>query len=1007
MSTNSYTPDQKRAIEFFSIDSEKKHLVIEAGAGSGKTTILKERIRFLLSEKKFVPEDFVVITFTKNSTAELKHRISNISVDAALRDRLKFIHISTIDSFFASLVDSLYPLWWHTQCLSDKIPPPLQLLTEQQAVIELEKDFSHALEGFSPVEMSEIADFILSGGLEKNLNALNSNAPLEALLFAMLSDVFLATDLDHIRISSQYIHPATQKLIELSHDVARRGYQKRVLAGTFTYADRNVFLKENLHLGCPLFFKELIVDEYQDTNHIQHAILWKLVELNHAQMTVVGDPKQSIYAFRGSNVDVFQSLLSDKHWTVISLDVNFRSQAQLLDEVNVLSHLSFDWNTPNLPDAFQNSFFSHEARKKSIGHKPLKAGLKTVHPENESAPYQWKNDAKAPVILFEYDGITKTRTSSKRAFNENNIKSLGQYLIAQVERHYCDWKDIAILCEKNKQIAKIKQVFDELSIPCSTDLKKSRSRTDEFIHLIAKSLFNILYDNFSDSLDIFYLFMSPLVQFKYEDILCYFLNAKNHQDMRDCKNFEHFNNVLELLKEQHKHVTVQAFITWQKSRFELIKNISNPKSSREAYNFCIQMDDFAKNVFSVSELRSDANLKKILNELEIENTSKLALNDTENALSLKTVHGAKGLEWDVVCFYPAMSRHEGAETFSLSISWPYLDINWLSEDVKSLSFLQKKENQKFSEQDCIYHDEKEKYLWFSDLRNQLEKNFERQRIFYTAFTRPRKKLILLHPERQGANSARQIDKKFNFSNYDKNYEQDVFLKYAYLINANKVNAEHIRFLPDDSNDNIEGQSKSDSILTSTIDKNINIPTEPIENIENAEISLTKYNLVHEPPSMMIKQKQRQRRAAQRGLIFHTKSENMFFPDTSIQGLIHKNALKFWTEFEISNRKSSEQFQTERKIIDLFALFTRHSFESIFSELSRSCDYLHTFASNSSNYIFLILDFKTGAITDQGVSQISHYARLIDKLSSAGWFAPLVAQECPDIVGGLLQTSKAV
>lgn len=1002
MTTNSYTPDQKRAIEFFPIDQDKRHLVIEAGAGSGKTTILKERVKFLLREKEFVPEDLVVITFTKNSTAELKHRISQIDVGPILAERLKFIHISTIDSFFASLVESLYPLWWNAKKLSDKIPPPLILLNEKQAIVDLETEFAKSLDTFSTDELSEVADFILAGGLEKKLNTFNAGSPLDSLLNAMLSDVFLATDIDHIRISSQYIHPATQKLVELSHKNAREVYEKRILAGTFTYADRNVFLKENLHLGCPLFFKELIVDEYQDTNHIQHAILWKLVELNHAQMTVVGDPKQSIYAFRGSNVDVFQSLLDNKNWNVISLDMNFRSQSQLLNEVNVLSHLSFDWQTPDLPDAFTASFFYDEAKKKSIGHKPLKAGLKNFDPE--------KTNVTVPVVLFEYDAPKVKASSNKRDFNENNIKSLGQYLISQVKKHHYQWKDVAILCEKNKQILKIKTLFEELNIPCAIDLKKERSRTEDFVNLIAKSLFNILHDGVYDSLDLFYLFASPLLRFKYEDILFYFLSRSGHQKLSynssflDSIKLSMFDEVLAIVKKHNVNFMQQPFIAWQQCRFELVKWFNQNDVCEESYDFCTQMDNIANNVFAISQIESAVSLKKILNELDIENSTTV-LNESENAVFIKTVHGAKGLEWDVVCFYPSMSRYEGADIFSLSMSWPYLDINWLSEDVKALSFLPKQTNQKFSEQDCIYHDEKEKYLWFSDLRNQLEKNYERKRIFYTAFTRPRKKLIFLHPERQGANAARQIDKKFDFSKYEKNYEQDVFLKYAYLIRDQKANAEHLCF----SLEEITTQQKQEEIVIKeqSCEFNSVVNLHSVSDLtDETPQYIGDHSLIDEPPSVLIKQKAKRRRAAQRGFLSHVQFENEIFAENSIQNLVHTNAMKTWTEFEIWHRAEDTQ-SIERRVIDLLALFRKDIFESLFPRLSHTCGYLHNHIPSQSEYVFLVLDFKTGMITNRGIDQVSNYATLIEKLIDFDWFSTLLDNKRPSVFIGLLQSAKSM
>jgi len=991
MSKSSYTPDQQRAIYFFPKDEKCKNLVIEAGAGSGKTTILKERVKFLLTEKNFLPEDLIVITFTKNATAELRLRIENLEIQSSISENIKFIQISTMDSFFISLVESLYPVWWDlNESLTNTMPSKLRLFSESEALLQIENNLIKNIELFTDCDLREIADFILAGGLEKSSGFHNKQSPLQTLLKTMLSDGFLCTSIEDIRISAQYIHPATQKIVEKCHEVARTSYEERIINGTLTYQDYSVFLKENLHISCPLYFKELIVDEYQDTNHIQHEILWKLVQLNNAQMTVVGDPKQSIYAFRGSHVDVFHSLLAHKEWNVIPLDINFRSTEKLLKELNTLSYLSFDWNTPNLPDNFKNSFFYSEALKKSIQHKALRPGIKSQ-----------EITKKAEVVLFEYkpnDSTTQLNSTDvkKRDFNEKNIRSFGCYLKKQIFEGRLEWKNTAILCEKNSQISRIKKIFTELEIPCNTDSEKQVDAKNNTAHLIALSLLRVLALKLEDSLlDQITLLSSPLTPFTLSEVITYFADKDRDENSP-------IYQTLEILKNYNDKFKKHAYIAWQCCRWDLAKQTSHLASCNDAFLFCQTMNEFSKTFHEIYELNGSKHILDIL-EVQTQTAPQVILKDfDENALTIKTVHGSKGLEWDVVCFYPSTSRIESRESFSISSSWPHLDLNWLSEDVKSLSYLEKQPNKKFSELDHYRDEKKEKIVWFSDLRKSIEKNFERQRIFYTAFTRPRKQLIFIHPERYSANSAWKFDKKFNSDQYEKYFEQDVFLKYAKLAQENKSSAEHIKH----TEINFKTLSQNDKVIESeekiVNDKQYCIDTESRSTIQNTTKQITE---ILTTPKSAIERKQRLRRSAHKGILFHARAENKIFNQNSIPFLIKKHAENLWSEFEILDRKDLQDYSFSRHVIDLLAVFSKENFNNILHPLVSSAAYFKWNFESNSNYVFLIVDFKTGSITTHGIQQVTKYSEVIEKMHSNGLFNNYVnTQISPNIASCLLHNS---
>ena len=133
-----FTIEQDKCIHFYPNKLDlKQNLLIEAGAGAGKTAVLTERTKWLLSYKKLniSPSQLFIVTFSKDAASQIQERIEKeLSQIDQLSDAISFIHISTIDSFFSELVNCIYPTWWE---LNQKrknfysMPPRLQLIDEE------------------------------------------------------------------------------------------------------------------------------------------------------------------------------------------------------------------------------------------------------------------------------------------------------------------------------------------------------------------------------------------------------------------------------------------------------------------------------------------------------------------------------------------------------------------------------------------------------------------------------------------------------------------------------------------------------------------------------------------------------------------------------------------------------------------------------------------------------------------------------------------------------------
>lgn len=290
----SLNPMQKEAV----LHTEGPLLVL-AGAGSGKTTVLVNRVAHILKDMQVPPYRILAITFTNKAANEMKTRIENlfgegvrdmwISTFHSMCVKILRRYISRIgyDNNFA-IYDTTDTVTLMKECIkeldiNDKNFPPKSVLAE----IGRAKD-----EMISPEEYENInsGDFRL-----RNIAKLYK-------LYQSKLRANNALDFDDIIYE-------TVKLFEKNADVLEY-YQKK--------------------------FKYIMVDEYQDTNNVQYRLI-SLLAAKHRNLCVVGDDDQSIYKFRGANIRNildFEDEFEDAH--VVKLEQNYRSTKNILDAANAV-----------------------------------------------------------------------------------------------------------------------------------------------------------------------------------------------------------------------------------------------------------------------------------------------------------------------------------------------------------------------------------------------------------------------------------------------------------------------------------------------------------------------------------------------------------------------------------------------------------------------------------------------------------------------------------------------
>jgi DNA helicase II / ATP-dependent DNA helicase PcrA len=289
--------DQQRA----AVTHAEGPLLVLAGAGSGKTRVLTHRVAYLIAAHGVRPDEIVAITFTNKAAGEMKDRIERLVGGIA-----RTMWVSTFHSMCARVLRREAPRLGYRstfsihdeddrrrllkRCLADldidpkRVPPEAvsrQISDAKNQLLDAAA-YGEKVAGFFAQTTAEVYE-----RYERELAAMN------------------AMDFDDLLMK-------TVLLLERFPE-RRRHYQQS--------------------------FRQILVDEYQDTNHAQYRLATLLAE-EHRNLMVVGDDDQSIYSWRGADIrNILEFERDYPEATVIRLEQNYRSTQQILDVANaVVTH---------------------------------------------------------------------------------------------------------------------------------------------------------------------------------------------------------------------------------------------------------------------------------------------------------------------------------------------------------------------------------------------------------------------------------------------------------------------------------------------------------------------------------------------------------------------------------------------------------------------------------------------------------------------------------------------
>ncbi|MGV1086882.1 MAG: DNA helicase PcrA [Mycobacterium sp.] len=297
-------PQQRRAVLH-----EGAPLLIVAGAGSGKTAVLTRRIAYLLAARDVGPGQILAITFTNKAAAEMRERVSQL-----VGPRARNMWVST----------------FHSTCV--------RILRNQASLLP------GLNSNFSIYDADDSRRLLLMIGKDMGLDVKRYSPRLLANAISNLKNELITPEQ-----AADALEDGTDELTRITSEVYTE-YQRRLRSANALDFDDLIGEAVGVLQRHPQIaqyyrrrFRHVLVDEYQDTNHAQYVLVRELVGVGAAdtdtvapaELCVVGDADQSIYAFRGAtirNIEDFERDFPDA--STILLEQNYRSTQNILSAAN-------------------------------------------------------------------------------------------------------------------------------------------------------------------------------------------------------------------------------------------------------------------------------------------------------------------------------------------------------------------------------------------------------------------------------------------------------------------------------------------------------------------------------------------------------------------------------------------------------------------------------------------------------------------------------------------------
>lgn len=512
-------------------------------------------------------------------------------------------------------------------------------------------------------------------------------------------------------------------------------------------------------------FKEIMIDEYQDTNDLQEEFI-HLISNNNVYM--VGDIKQSIYRFRNANPYLFKKKYDDyrlkKNGEKIDLLKNFRSRKEVLQNINQIFNIIMD-------DDLGGANYLEEHQMVFGNNAYIEQGSTQENYHMDLLTYQYEKElgfSKEEIEIFAIGNDIKNKIS----------KGYQLYDKDSSEIHKATYQDFVILMDRSTCFELYKKIFNYLQIPIT--LYKDETFNDSTCFFVIKNLIKLLISynqkNFNKDFKFSFTSIARSFLFEYDDQKIYDIVINNNW---------YNNSLFQTIK-----IILEDFST--KTIVEIIEDIYKVT---KIYHNIIKIGDVEENMTILNYIRDLAEkyqedsesiedffvfLTRIdKDEMQIKYTN---VKSTNESVKIMTIHKSKGLEYPI-CYFSGL--------------------------YKSFNILDLKERFLYDEKYGIITALKNEGLYHCFMKELVKKNYlqeeisEKLRLFYVAATRAKEKMIFVLPNNLHDNKDLNLELRlksksladflYNIWNHLKNYQTRIDLTKLNLTKKYLISLEEQKF----------------------------------------------------------------------------------------------------------------------------------------------------------------------------------------------------------------------
>lgn len=561
-------PPQKEAVTTI-----EGPLLVLAGAGSGKTRVLTYRIAYILDSGLAAPWNILAMTFTNKAAGEMKERISSL-INA---------EINTGSN------DLSYELNWmgtfHSICVKIlKVHGELVGLSRNFVIYDSSDQKVAVKEAMSRLDIS-IKDF--------NPNTIHS--------YISSAKNELISPEDYQNIAQGYFQQVVAKIYPMYQKVLREN--NAVDFDDLLCLTVNLF-RENKEVLQKFQeqFKYIMVDEYQDTNHVQYLLI-KMLADKYRNICCVGDDDQSIYAFRGATIKNILNFEKDyPESKVVKLEQNYRSTQKILDA-------------------------SHSVISKNRNRKDKK--LWTENDEGEN------------IILY-------------KAFDEVNEGGWIVEKVLELSKSGIPLNEIAILYRTNAQSRSLEESFVTSGVPYKiiggTQFYERKEVKDVIAYL--RTIYNPK-DNASLERIInvpkrgigskTFQTLSNLARGEDISILEY---LRKYKDTLPSANLSKFVEIIDRIRDDMSKQNLVEGINSLLERSGYIEMLKD--GTLESESRIENIKELISVASKYEKEESEVALEAFLSEVSLLESVSARNNQSADSVTLMTIHAAKGLEYEYV-----------------------------------------------------------------------------------------------------------------------------------------------------------------------------------------------------------------------------------------------------------------------------------------------------------------------------------------------------------------------